>query len=188
MNIVARRVTDKRVLKLVRGYLNAGVLEDGLVKPVEEGTPQGGPLSPLLSNIVLDRLDKELEQRGHRFARYADDCNIYVRSERAGTDAADPESERGPDHRGTRQVPERMAGLLWILPNTLGTEGTRQMGPAAAQKPHLETMEAWAHEILRTQGQGRREGPTGANRRKLPRPLAHQQEPRALLRLSQRLL
>jgi RNA-directed DNA polymerase len=84
MNEVAKRVTDKRVLRLVRGYLNAGVMEDGLIKPVEEGTPQGGPLSPLLSNIVLDKLDKELEKRGHRFVRYADDCNIYVRSERAG--------------------------------------------------------------------------------------------------------
>jgi RNA-directed DNA polymerase len=84
MNLLARRVGDKRVLKLVRGYLNAGVLEDGLVRTVEEGTPQGGPLSPLLSNIVLDRLDKELERRGHRFVRYADDCNVYVKSERAG--------------------------------------------------------------------------------------------------------
>ena len=84
MNLLAQRVGDKRVLKLVRGYLNAGVLEDGLVKVVDEGTPQGGPLSPLLSNIVLDRLDKELERRGHRFVRYADDCNVYVKSERAG--------------------------------------------------------------------------------------------------------
>ena len=65
-------------------FLNAGVLEDGLVGPTEEGTPQGGPLSPLLSNIMLDDLDRELERRGHRFARYADDCNIYVRSRRAG--------------------------------------------------------------------------------------------------------
>ena len=84
MNLLARRVGDKRVLKLVRGYLNAGVMEDGLVRAVGEGTPQGGPLSPLLSNIVLDRLDKELERRGHRFVRYADDCNVYVKSERAG--------------------------------------------------------------------------------------------------------
>jgi RNA-directed DNA polymerase len=81
---VAARVTDKRVLKLIRAFLNAGVMEDGLVCPVDEGTPQGGPLSPLLSNIVLDDLDKELSQRGHRFCRYADDCNIYVRSRRAG--------------------------------------------------------------------------------------------------------
>jgi len=81
---VAARVADKRVLKLIRAFLNAGVMEDGLVRPVDEGTPQGGPLSPLLSNLVLDDLDKELERRGLRFCRYADDCNIYVRSRRAG--------------------------------------------------------------------------------------------------------
>ena len=81
---VAARVSDKRVLKLIRAFLTAGVLEDGLVRPVDEGTPQGGPLSPLLSNIMLDDLDKELARRGHRFCRYADDCNIYVRSRRAG--------------------------------------------------------------------------------------------------------
>jgi len=80
---VARKVKDKRVPRLIRAYLNAGVLEDGLVHPTTEGTPQGGPLSPLLSNIFLDDLDKELERRGHRFVRYADDCNIYVRTEKA---------------------------------------------------------------------------------------------------------
>ena len=84
MGQVAKRVTDKRVLKLLRAFLTAGVMEDGLVSPVDEGTPQGGPLSPLLSNLVLDELDRELERRGHRFVRYADDCNIYVRSVRAG--------------------------------------------------------------------------------------------------------
>jgi RNA-directed DNA polymerase len=84
MGLVAKRVTDKRVLRLIRGFLTAGVLSDGLVSPTEEGTPQGGPLSPLLSNLMLDVLDKELEKRGHRFVRYADDCNIYVRSQRAG--------------------------------------------------------------------------------------------------------
>src|SRR6202048_4060617 len=81
---VAERVADKRMLKLIRAFLKAGVMEDGLVSPVDEGTPQGGPLSPLLSNLVLDDLDKELARRGHRFCRYADDCNIYVRSRRAG--------------------------------------------------------------------------------------------------------
>ena len=81
---VAERVTDKQLLKLIRAFLNAGILEDGLVSPTEEGTPQGSPLSPLLSNLVLDELDRELEKRGLRFVRYADDCNIYVGSERAG--------------------------------------------------------------------------------------------------------
>ena len=84
MGLAAKRVKDRRVLKLLRAFLNAGVLEDGLVSPAVEGTPQGGPLSPLLSNLMLDVLDKELERRGHLFVRYADDCNIYVRSVRAG--------------------------------------------------------------------------------------------------------
>jgi RNA-directed DNA polymerase len=84
MGLVAKRVADKRILKLIRAFLNAGVMEGGLVSPTEEGTPQGGPLSPLLSNLMLDVMDKELEKRGHHFVRYADDCNIYVRSQRAG--------------------------------------------------------------------------------------------------------
>jgi RNA-directed DNA polymerase len=84
MAAIARRVNDKRMLKLIRAFLESGVMENGLVSPVEEGTPQGGPLSPLLSNLVLDELDRELERRQHRFVRYADDCNIYVASERAG--------------------------------------------------------------------------------------------------------
>jgi RNA-directed DNA polymerase len=77
-------VTDKRVLRLIGAFLKVGVLENGLVSPAEEGTPQGGPLSPLLSNIVLDELDRELDRRKHCFVRYADDCNIYVHSRRAG--------------------------------------------------------------------------------------------------------
>jgi len=81
---VARKVKDKRVLKLIRAYLNAGVMINGVVHDTEEGTPQGGPLSPLLANILLDELDKELERRGLRFVRYADDCNIFVASKRAG--------------------------------------------------------------------------------------------------------
>ncbi len=96
---VAERVVDKRVRKLIRSFLSAGVMEDGLVRPIDEGTPQGGPLSPLLSNLVLDDLDNELQRRGHRFCRYADDCNIYVRSLRAG---------------------ERvMASMRWFLTNKL---------------------------------------------------------------------
>lgn len=81
---IAEKVRDKKVLLLIRKYLQSGVMENGLVKPTSEGAPQGGPLSPLLSNIVLDELDKELEKRGHRFVRYADDCNIYVKTKRAG--------------------------------------------------------------------------------------------------------
>jgi len=84
MGQIAKRIEDKRLLKLIRAFLNAGVMENGLVSPSVKGTPQGGPLSPLLSNLVLDEFDRELERRGHRFVRYADDCNIYVRSERAG--------------------------------------------------------------------------------------------------------
>ena len=81
---VSRRVKDKKVLILIRRFLQAGMMEGGIVSPRLEGTPQGGPLSPLLSNVLLDESDKELERRGHRFVRYADDCNIYVRSRRAG--------------------------------------------------------------------------------------------------------
>lgn len=84
MKSVALRVADKRLLRLLGAFLKVGVMENGLVSPAEEGTPQGGPLSPLLSNLVLDELDRELERRGHRFVRYADDCNIYVRSNGAG--------------------------------------------------------------------------------------------------------
>src|SRR6202040_3976549 len=80
MSRLARRVKDKRILRLIRRYLQAGMMEGGIVSQRREGTPQGGPLSPLLSNILLDELDKELERRGHKFCRYADDCNIYVRS------------------------------------------------------------------------------------------------------------
>lgn len=84
MSTLAKQIADKRVLKLIRSYLNAGVMEKGLMSTPETGTPQGGPLSPFLSNVVLDELDRELEKRGHRFVRYADDCNIYVCSHRAG--------------------------------------------------------------------------------------------------------
>ena len=84
MQKLSERIKDRRVLQLIRRYLQSGVMEQGLVKPNTEGTPQGGPLSPLLSNIVLDELDKDLESRGLSFVRYADDCNIYVRSKRVG--------------------------------------------------------------------------------------------------------
>lgn len=84
MSLIAKTITDKPTLKLIRRYLQAGVMDNGLIKPNTEGTPQGGPLSPLLSNIMLHELDKELEKRGHKFVRYADDCNIFVKSRKAG--------------------------------------------------------------------------------------------------------
>ena len=84
MGRITRRISDKRILRLIRRYLQAGIMVHGVVQERYEGTPQGGPLSPLLSNVLLDELDKELEKRDHKFCRYADDCNIYVRSERAG--------------------------------------------------------------------------------------------------------
>lgn len=84
MDRVSKRIKDKRVLKLIRLYLQSGIMLNGIVVRSEEGTPQGGPLSPLLANILLDDLDKEIERRGHKFCRYADDCNIYIKSERAG--------------------------------------------------------------------------------------------------------
>ncbi len=83
---IESRVSDRRMLKLLRSFLKGGVMEGGLVSPVDEGTPQGGPLPPLLSNIVLDEFDRELARRGLRFARYADDSNIYVRSRRRGSE------------------------------------------------------------------------------------------------------
>jgi len=216
MNLLARRVGDKRVLKLVRGYLNAGVLGRRFGQDGGGGTPQGGPLSPLLSNIVLDRLDKELERRGHRFVRYADDCNVYVKSERAGqrvlesigafiekklrlklnreksavgrpserkflgsaygwqgaetadraqgpeapqsedhgTDAPDPGGEPGTDEQGTGPVPDRMAGLLRILPNAVGAEGTGRMDPAKVTERPVETVEAGPHTLQGVKGRG----------------------------------
>ncbi len=81
---LSKYIKDKRVLKLIRKYLQSGILINGVVTKNEDGTPQGGPLNPLLSNIMLDELDKEIEKRGHKFCRYADGCNIYVKSERAG--------------------------------------------------------------------------------------------------------
>lgn len=83
MGLLTKKIADKRTLKLIRSYLNSGIMDEGVVSPRTEGTPQGSPLSPLLSNIVLNELDRELEARGHRFVRYADDCSIYVRSEKS---------------------------------------------------------------------------------------------------------
>jgi RNA-directed DNA polymerase len=93
MYLLAKRISDKRILKLIRAYLESGVMLGGLASPTREGTPQGGPLSPLLSNVMLHELDKEMEKRGHRFCRYADDCNIYVKSMKAGNRVMDSVSQ-----------------------------------------------------------------------------------------------
>jgi len=84
MDRLSKRIADQSVLRLIRRYLQAGIMVHGVVQERYEGTPQGGPLSPLLANVLLDEVDRELERRGHRFVRYADDCNVYVRSQRAG--------------------------------------------------------------------------------------------------------
>ena len=142
MAAISRRVTDKRVLRLIGAFLKVGVLENGLVSPAEEGTPQGGPLSPLLSNIVLDELDRELERRKHRFVRYADDCNIYVRSQRAGQRVmtnvtrlphatAQAQGERGQECGGSTSRAE-VLGVQ--LQQQQGTETAhRAEGPVALQ-------------------------------------------------------
>jgi RNA-directed DNA polymerase len=109
MSRVARKVKDKRVLRLIRRYLMAGSMEGGVVSPRMEGTPQGGPLSPLLSNILLDDLDKELEKRGHAFCRYADDCNIYVRSRAAGERVMASITRRLTERLKLRVNPEKSA-------------------------------------------------------------------------------
>ena len=119
MGRLAQYVRDTRVLKLVRAFLNAGVLEEGLVSVTEEGTPQGGPLSPVLSNIVLHALDSELERRGHRFVRYADDCNVYVRSvgrvESEGSASNHPKAIVGPLDNPVGQAPLNVGEHAFLL-------------------------------------------------------------------------
>ena len=252
MGLVAKRVADKRLLRLIRGFLTAGVLDGGLVGPTTKGTPQGGPLSPLLSNLMLDVLDKELEERGHRFVRYADDCNIYVRSRRAGeraghgerdtlprpaaqadgerrqerggppggaglpglqlhsriggqaayraagarpaqgagpgTDARHEERQPHPPRCGAVPLPRRVAGILRLLRDPLGTAQHRPMGQTAAPRHRLAAVEAWAYPLCGAAPPRRRQGPSGSNRREFLRPVADRQQSRALLRTAQRLL
>ena len=115
---VARRVADTRLLTLIRAFLNAGVMENGLVGPrMDEGVPQGGPLSPVLSNLVLDELDRELERRGHRFVRYADDCNVYVGS--------------GAEY--DRALVRRGDVTLWLTPDAIATWAAAGVGRRSGQ-------------------------------------------------------
>ena len=140
MGQVAKRISDKRVLKLIRALLNAGVMEAGLVSPSVEGMPPGGPLSPLLSNLVLDELDRELERRGHCFVRYADDCNIYVRSERAGRRVMESVTRfivkrlrlKVNSEKSAVAKPQQRKFLGFSL--TGGTEPRRRIAPAARKR------------------------------------------------------
>ena len=136
MGRLAKRIEDKRMLGLIRRYLEAGIMANGVVMERHEGTPQGGPLSPLLANVLLDEVDKELEKRGHAFVRYADDCNVYVRSKRAGErrDGAAaaalreaPAASQRVEERGGAAVGPQIPGL-----QLLGGQGT---GGEAAGRP-----------------------------------------------------
>ena len=135
MSRVIKRMKDERVVHLIRSYLRAGVLHGGLTEPQHEGTPQGGPLSPLLSNILLDDLDKELERRGHRFVRYADDCNIYVRTQAAG-------------HRVMKRTTKFLENKLRLKVNESKSAVGRPFG-FAEQRTILKQLQAWVHRKLR---------------------------------------
>jgi group II intron reverse transcriptase/maturase len=139
---VARKVKDKRVLKLIRAYLNAGVMINGVIHDTEEGTPQGGPLSPLLANILLDDLDKELERRGLRFVRYADDCNIFVASKRAGERAMGSVIRFVEGKLKLKVNREKSAVDQYIT----GWTGYFHM---ASAKKHCETLDKWIRRRLR---------------------------------------
>ncbi len=140
MGRLAKRIADKRVLGLIRRYLEAGIMANGVVMERHEGTPQGGPLSPLLANVLLDEVDKELEKRGHAFVRYADDCNVYVRSQAGGRArdadaAAAVRAAPAPDQRGEeRGGAGRGTASSWATasgwPGAARSNGAwRQQGP-----------------------------------------------------------
>ena len=144
---VAARVSDKRVLRLIRAFLEAGVMEDGLVSPVDEGTPQGGPLSPLLSNLVLDDLDKELTRRGHRFCRYADDCNIYVGSQRAAERVLESISQWVTKHlRLQVNATKSGTGRPWerkFLGFRINPQGQIEAAPQSVERLKDKVRELW---------------------------------------------
>ncbi len=147
MGRLAKRIADKRVLRLIRRYLEAGIMADGVVMERHEGTPQGGPLSPLLANVLLDEVDKELEKRGHAFVRYADDCNVYVRSKRAGercdgdapaaVRAAPATGQRGQERGGAGVGPEVPRLQLLGGPGTARSNGAWRRKALAAMKDRV---------------------------------------------------
>jgi RNA-directed DNA polymerase len=152
---VVRRVKDKRLLKLIRAYLNSGIMREGIVQAHTEGTPQGSPLSPLLSNILLDDLDNELERRGHRFCRYADDCNIYVKSTKAG-ERVMASLTRFLEKKLKLKVNGKKSAVAapWIR-KFLGYSMTRQKIPRLKVAPEsVRRLKAQIKEVLR-KGRGR---------------------------------
>jgi RNA-directed DNA polymerase len=152
---VARKVRDKRVLKLIRRYLEAGVMMGGLVSQRTEGTPQGGPLSPLLSNILLDDLDKELERRGHTFCRYADDCNIYVRTKRSGERVMESVTRFLETRLKLKVNREKSAvGRPWER-KFLGYSTTRQQEPRLKAAPESVKRFKKKLKVLLRKGRGR---------------------------------
>lgn len=155
MSLIARRIQDKRMLGLLRRYLQAGIMIDGLETTRNEGTPQGSPLSPLLSNIMLDVMDKELERRGHQFARYADDCNIYVKSERAGERVMKSISQFLEKRLRLKiNVTKSAVGRPWKL-KFLGHTMTRDRSPRLRVAPRSEQrLKNKLREIFR-KGRGR---------------------------------
>ena len=164
---VVRKVKDKRVLRLIRRYLQAGIMAGGLVEPSREGTPQGGPLSPLLSNILLDELDKELERRGHAFCRYADDSNIYVASRRAGERVMDSVS-RFLEKRLRLKLNRDKSAVDWPWKRKfLGYSMTADKEPRLKVSPEAEKrLKAKLKEKFR-RGRGRNIGRTAQEIRRL---------------------
>ena len=155
MSRLARRISDKRVLRLIRRYLQAGMMRGGVASQRVEGTPQGGPLSPLLSNILLDELDKELERRGHKFCRYADDCNIYVRSRAAGQRVMKSVSQFLAKRLGLKVNAEKSAVARPWQRKFLGYTMTWHKQPRLKVAPEsLRRLKAKVRKIIR-EGRGR---------------------------------
>jgi len=139
MNILKERIKDARILKLIRAFLNAGTMIEGVVRNSVEGTPQGGPLSPLLSNIILDKLDKELEERGHKFCRYADDCNIYVKTKRSGYRVMES-IKRFIEERLRLVVNANKSMVAWVGYRKFLGYGLRPTGSKIKIAPHSESL------------------------------------------------
>src|SRR5262247_1701231 len=155
MSRLARKISDKRALRIIRRYLQAGMMTGGVANPRTEGTPQGGPLSPLMSNVLLDELDKELERRGHKFCRYADDCNIYVRSRQAGERVKASVTEFLEKRLRLKVNPEKSTVARTWERKFLGYSMTRHKEPRLkVAETSVERLKAKVRSIFR-EGRGR---------------------------------